>query len=328
MEWDPTIVVTGGAGFIGSCLLKSLLTFNSATRLLAVDHPLTGSKRRIISQYPDIPFMQHDRFLVSLQEHRLRPRIILHMGACSSTTESNEAYLEENNLRYSQRLFSWCARNEARLIYASSAATYGDGELGFNDESPIDALKPLNLYGKSKHHFDIWVETQKATGQPVPPQCVGLKFFNVFGPGESQKQRMASMVYHGWNQIRETGRIQLFQSHRSDFSHGGQLRDFVYVKDIVWVMLQILQRPEVNGLFNLGTGIARSFNDLALATFAAFGISPRIEYIPMPLDLQGRYQYYTQAHMMKLRNAGICYKPTSLEEAISDYVRILQRAQV
>ncbi|HVU15373.1 MAG TPA: ADP-glyceromanno-heptose 6-epimerase [Candidatus Didemnitutus sp.] len=314
------IVVTGAAGFIGSRLLEALTRTHPASELLSVDHPITAPKQRNLAAAPGVAFADHQEFLRQLEAGKISPEIILHLGACSSTVEQNWSYLEENNLRYSIRLWEWCARERRRLIYASSAATYGDGSLGFDDEAEIRKLKPLNLYGQSKQDFDLWIEAQAAGGRTGPVQCVGLKFFNVFGPAESHKGRMASMVYHGWNQVRETGAVRLFRSHRPDYADGGQLRDFIYVRDTVDVMLKLVRQPVVNGLFNLGTGRAHSFRELMEALFAALGLPPRIEYIPMPEDLREKYQYFTEAKMRKLQRAGVSYSPTALADAVKDYV--------
>ncbi len=317
---SPRIVVTGAAGFIGSRLLADLSSRHPVADLLAVDHPLTGPKQANLGAAPGVMFLGHSDFIEALETGRLRPEVILHMGACSSTTEQDWSFLAENNLRYSQRIWTWCASRGGRLIYASSAATYGDGSDGFDDEMPISRLSPLNLYGRSKHEFDLWVEAQAGAGRPCPAQSVGLKFFNVFGHGEAHKGRMASMVFHGFEQIRSSGLVRLFRSHRPDYADGGQLRDFIWVDDIVDVVAALVADPAVSGLFNLGTGKARSFRDLAEAVFAAMGLPPRIEYMPMPEDLQGRYQYFTQATMRKLADAGIRYLPTPMEDAVARYV--------
>jgi len=315
------IAVTGAAGFIGSQVALALQKKHGASGLLLVDHPLTTEKSANLDNLRSAQFLDHQQFIHGLETSKTAPEVIIHLGACSDTTEQNWSYLEQNNLRYSQRIWTWCARNNARLIYASSAATYGDGSAGFDDEIDIHRLQPLNLYGRSKQDFDLWVEDQQGAGTVRPPQSVGLKFFNVFGPGEAHKGRMASMVYHGYNQIRDKGRVRLFKSSRPDFSDGGQLRDFIYVKDVVTVIEQLLEHPNVSGLFNLGTGQARTFRDLISAVFAALGKDPNIEYIPMPGDLEGKYQYFTEAKMQKLpRAVGRCeFQP--LEKSVADYVR-------
>jgi len=320
------IVITGAAGFIGSRLLEAWGRHLPPDQILAVDHPLVPVKQSNLSGAPGAAFLDHQQFLDGLERGDLQPELILHMGACSSTTETNWTYLNENNVRYSQRLWQWCAGNGARLIYASSAATYGDGSLGFDDEADISRLQPLNLYGRSKQDFDLWVREREREGGDQPRQCVGLKFFNVYGPGESHKGRMASMVFHGFHQIQSQGGVRLFQSHRPDYADGGQLRDFIYVRDVVRVIESLAAKPEVNGLFNLGTGQAASFRELLEALFVALGREPRIEYIPMPEDLQGRYQYFTEAKMKKLSRAGIPYTPTPVREAVADYAQHLTAA--
>lgn len=315
----PSIAVTGAAGFIGSRLLESLAGRYPAALLLAIDHPVPEEKKGNLAVGPGVRFLDHREFLGALDSGEVKPDLIFHMGACSSTTETNWAYLSDNNVTYSQHLWTWCAVHNSQFIYASSAATYGDGVRGFDDEQPIQDLQPLNLYGRSKHDFDLWVLEQRAKNSQLPRQSVGLKFFNVFGPGESHKGRMASMAFHGWNQIRQRGFVSLFKSHRHDYADGGQLRDFIYVRDVVKVMLAIAEKPGVSGLFNLGTGRAHSFKDLIEALFGALNQPPRIEYIPMPDDLRGRYQYFTEAKMRKLRESGIAYAPTELSVAVADY---------
>ncbi len=320
MPDSPLIVVTGAYGFIGNRLLLRLLRSHPTDHLLAVDHPAQPAKGANIAAIASVPFLGHNEFLQAIEAGLLHPKTILHMGACSDTTEARWDYLLENNVGYSQRLWKWCAANAAALIYASSAATYGDGSRGFDDEAPISALEPLNLYGRSKHDFDLWVQSQFGVHSTQPTQCVGLKFFNVFGPGEQHKGRMASMVFHARNQILATGRARLFKSHRPDYSDGGQLRDFISVEDVVQVILQLLERPDVSGLFNLGTAQARSFNDLVLGVFSALQRKPVIDYFPMPDDLQGKYQYFTQASMRKMASHGIDVSFRSLEQSIADCI--------
>jgi ADP-L-glycero-D-manno-heptose 6-epimerase len=285
-----------------------------------VDHPLTVAKSANMEPLEKAAFLDHKEFIGRLESGEIAPRIVIHLGACSDTTEQNWSYLLENNLQYSQRIWKSCAAQNSQLIYASSAATYGDGTLGFDDEMDISLLKPLNLYGQSKQDFDLWVEAQRKDQTVGPKQCVGLKFFNVFGPGEAHKGRMASMVFHGCNQIRANGRVRLFKSSRPDYADGGQLRDFIYVKDVVAVIERFMEQPEVSGLFNLGTGHARSFSDLIHAVFAALGLPPQIDYIPMPADLEGKYQYFTEAKMEKLRTALGNYEFQPLEQSVRDYV--------
>jgi ADP-L-glycero-D-manno-heptose 6-epimerase len=323
---SKTVAITGAAGFIGSRVLEDWARRHPVEALLTVDHPVAVVKRGNLGVTPGVPFLDHNAFVNRLERGEIAPDLIIHLGACSSTTETSWDYLADNNLRYSQRLWNWCAANARRMIYASSAATYGDGSLGFDDEQPIARLQPLNLYGKSKHDFDLWVEDQLELGVPQPRQSVGLKFFNVFGPGETHKGRMASMVFHGWHQIREQGRVRLFQSHRPDYTDGGQLRDFISVGDVVRVIAALAERPHISGLFNLGTGRAESFRTLIEAVFRAMSREPRIEYIPMPADLQGKYQYFTEATMAKLTRAGVPYVPTPMTYAVADYVQWLEGA--
>ncbi|MCF3652078.1 ADP-glyceromanno-heptose 6-epimerase [Synoicihabitans lomoniglobus] len=321
---NPRIVITGAAGFIGSRLLARLNETTSAEDILAVDHPISQRKVTNLAVAPDVSFLTHTAFIEALESGSLSPEVIFHMGACSSTVETDWRYLAENNIRYSQRIWEWSAANGRQFIYASSAATYGDGTHGFDDEYDIQNLRPLNLYGKSKHDFDLWVEAQTQKDRARPAQCVGLKFFNVYGPGESHKGRMASMVFHGWNQLRDTGAVRLFKSHHSDYADGGQLRDFIYVADVVDVILTLTKQPQVSGLFNLGTGRAHSFRSLIEELFRAVGQPPNIEYIPMPRDLRSKYQYFTEAKMRKLTEAGISFSPTPLSDAVADYAQWLR----
>lgn len=318
------IAVTGALGFIGSRVAASLQRAYPEVEVVAVDHPPVPEKGANGRFLGAARFLDHRAFLEQLAGGAIAPEVIIHMGACSSTTELNWDYLRENNLEYSQELWRWCAREGQRLIYASSAATYGDGSAGFDDEQDIGRLRPLNLYGRSKQEFDLWVRAQARAGAPGPRQCVGFKFFNVFGPGEEHKERMASMVFHAFRQIQSHGQVKLFKSHRPDYADGGQLRDFIYVAQVVDMILQCVQHEEISGLFNLGTGRARSFRDLIEATFQALGRAPQIEYIPMPEDLAGKYQYFTQATMAKAARAGLRLPEWPLEEAVKDYVEYLR----
>jgi ADP-L-glycero-D-manno-heptose 6-epimerase len=251
-------------------------------------------------------------------------RAVIHLGAVSSTTETDADLFAEHNIRKSLALWQWCAGARVPFIYASSAATYGDGSAGFDDDNGAAALaklRPLNAYGWSKLVVDRRIARDVAAGRPAPPQWAGLKFFNVFGPNEYHKGDMRSVVAQNFAAAREGRPIRLFRSHRNDYGDGGQMRDFIYVRDCVDVMLWLLDHPKVSGLFNLGTGKARSFADLAQGLFAALGRAPSIDYIDMPEGLRTRYQYFTQAEMGRLRRAGYTRPFTSLEDGVADYVR-------
>lgn len=250
---------------------------------------------------------------------------VIHMGAISATTERDFNKLVSDNIHYSQDLWSWCAEYEVPFFYASSAATYGGGERGYDDAS-IASLRPLNGYGYSKHFFDQWVLDQVAQKQAVPPAWAGFKFFNVYGPNEYHKERMASVAYHTFQQFSETGTMRLFKGTKAGVEDGMQCRDFVYVKDVASVMAYFLtsalgKKPAKNGLYNIGTGQARSFKDLATNVMTSMGRAPNITYIDMPLDLQGKYQYFTQATVQKLRDAGYTTPFTTLEDGVKDYVQ-------
>lgn len=309
------IIVTGGAGFIGSCMVRTL---NDAgiEEIVIVDDINTTNKWLNIRNKRYIGYIHKSEFLEKLSGYE-NITAIIHMGAQSSTTESDFDYLWKNNFEYTKTLWSYCAEKQISFIYASSAATYGNGEEGFDDRINIDKLLPLNAYGYSKQCFDLWVKHQ---ARVYPKQYVGLKFFNVYGPNEYFKGSMASMIFHGYQQIQETGRIRLFKSCHPDYKDGEQLRDFVYVKDVCNVIFWLLQHVEISGLFNVGTGNAQSFRELAEAVFHALDMEPCIEYIDMPEHLRNRYQYYTKAEMQKLKNAGYKKDFLNLEEGARDYV--------
>lgn len=317
-QQSQTVVVTGGAGFIGSAFVWRL---NQAgiTDILVVDELGTSEKWKNLVGLRYADYLHKDVFMKMVQEDKVpyEVRAIVHMGACSATTERDADFLMENNYRYTRDLAEWSAARDVRFIYASSGATYGDGEQGFSDDiAKIDPLAPLNMYGYSKHLFDLY-----ALRTGLLKKIVGLKFFNVFGPNEYFKGDMTSLVFKAFHQIVETGRIGLFQSYHPDYADGEQLRDFVYVKDCVEVMYWLLENPEVMGIYNVGTGQARSWNDLAKAIFAALDREPQIDYIPMPEILRGKYQYYTKADIGKLRSVKCDVPFRPLEESVADYVR-------
>ncbi|MDR1875812.1 MAG: ADP-glyceromanno-heptose 6-epimerase, partial [Synergistaceae bacterium] len=309
-----SIVVTGGAGFIGSCIVRTL-NDNGTGDIIVVDDIASTDKWMNLRNKTFLEYIHKDDFIHRLETMREITHII-HMGACSDTTERNFDYLYKNNFTYSKVLWDFCAERGIPFIYASSAATYGDGSTGFDDEADIAELRPLNGYGYSKQLFDLWAREQTVR----PPQHVGLKFFNVYGPNEYCKGAMASMIFHGFHQIQHEGRIKLFKSYRQDYADGGQLRDFVYVKDVCRVIMFFVSHPEVSGLFNVGTGHAGSFEQLAVSVFSALNLTPRIEYIDMPENLKEKYQYFTQAKMKKLRDAGYAEPFLDLTAGARDYV--------
>ena len=312
------IVVTGGAGFIGSALVWRLNQRNH-NDILIVDHLGTSEKWRNLSSLRFAEYIDKKDFIGMLETGSVGEDIeaVLHMGACSSTTETDADYLMENNYRYTLRIAQWRERHKkTRFIYASSAATYGNGEQGYSDdERLLRTLEPMNMYGYSKHLFDCVAYEKGWLGG-----IVGLKFFNVFGPNENHKADMRSVINKAFPRVRDEGVIQLFQSHRPDYGNGEQLRDFIYVKDAVEMTLFFLDHPETNGIFNIGSGKARTWNDVAAALFKAAGKEPHIEYTPMPSNIRGKYQYHTQADLGKLRRAGCSHTCGSLEETVFDYV--------
>ena len=310
------IIVTGGAGFIGSCIVRTL---NDAgiEDIVIVDNIVSTDKWMNMRNKKYLKYVNKHDFLAKLLEYE-DVQAIIHMGACSSTTERNFDYLWNNNFEFTKALWNYCAEKQISFIYASSAATYGDGEQGFDDKMDIDLLRPLNGYGYSKQLFDQWVKHQTTV---YPKQHVGLKFFNVYGPNEYYKGSMASMIFHGFNQIKADGEIRLFKSCNPSYKDGGQLRDFVYVKDICAVIKWFMDNPDKSGLYNLGTGRAQSFRELAEATFHALELEPNIRYIDIPEQLRDKYQYFTKAEMGKLRESGYGAEFMDLEAGAKDYVQ-------
>ncbi len=312
------IVITGGAGFIGSVLARELNKMGRED-LIIVDQLKDSIKWKNLAEISYLEYFDSDDFLDEDDFADLEIDAVFHMGACSSTTEMDMDYLMKNNVNYSKYLYGFCTQKNIPFIYASSAATYGNGELGYNDDhDQLKQLRPLNPYGYSKSLFDQWVLRQGHR----PPKCFGLKFFNVFGPNEYHKEEMRSLVHKAFEQINESGKVKLFKSHRDDFEDGKQLRDFVYVKDVVRAMIDLWQNaPESkSGIYNMGTGQARSFYDLVSATFKAMDKKANIEFIDMPLSIRNQYQYYTKANMDKFYSVLPDFKFTSLEDAVSDYV--------
>lgn len=312
------IVVTGAAGFIGSCLVAKLNEMGRRD-LIVVDHydNQDDPKHANLANKQYVQYYDKAEFLSLIKEDKLpfKVEVMLHMGACSSTLVDDEAYFKSNNIEYSIAMAQWCKRHGVRYIYASSAATYGDGELGYSDDHQmIPQLKPLNLYGESKQKFDLWVLRQK-----LEDSMVGLKFFNVFGPNEYHKDDMRSVVAKAYDRVAHEGKMVLFKSYHPDYKDGEQMRDFIYVKDVVDVVLFFMNHPTVNGIYNVGTGKANTWNQLAAALFKSVNKPVNIEYIEMPEVLRPRYQYFTQAKMDKLRQAGYLKPFTSLEEAVYDY---------
>ena len=316
--------VTGGAGFIGSNIVATLCR-DRALDVVVCDWlgQVDEGKWRNIAKHPIGDFCAPEQMFEWLSKHQQEIEVVIHMGAVSSTTEADADKIVHANFVLSRDLFRWCADFQRRLIYASSGATYGDGSLGFDDDNGLDALaalRPLNAYGWSKALFDIFAVRQAARGY-APPQWAGLKFFNVYGPNEEHKGPMKSVAAQIWPDVMHGRTVKLFKSYRPDIADGGQLRDFVYVRDVADVVAWLVGRPDVSGVFNLGSGRARSFREMAEAVFAAAEVEPLIDYAPMPLALRERYQYFTEARLERLRGAGYEGQLTSLEDGIGDYVR-------
>jgi ADP-L-glycero-D-manno-heptose 6-epimerase len=318
------IVITGGAGMIGSMMAWHLNTKLGRQDIIIVDRITHENQWQNLVHRHYAEYLDKDQLFDFLEDND-DVTAVIHMGAISATTERDFNKLVADNMHYSQDLWSWCAEYEVPFFYASSAATYGAGEHGYDDAS-IEGLRPLNGYGYSKHFFDQWVLQQVKQKQPAPPAWAGFKFFNVYGPNEYHKERMASVALHTFNQFSETGTMRLFKGTKPGIADGMQLRDFVYVKDVADVMgffleAALKQKPVASAIYNIGTGQARSFKDLATNVMTSMAREPDITYIDMPQDLQGKYQYFTQAEMQKLRNAGYKKPFTSLEEGVKDYVQ-------
>lgn len=313
------IIVTGGAGFIGSAMVWKLNELG-LTDILVVDQQAEGSpKWANLKKRRYTAYLESDSFLREISSGRLAGKVeaVFHMGACSSTTEMDTAYLRDNNSLYSERVAEFCLREGAYLCYASSAATYGDGKLGFSDRDDLTPrLRPLNPYGQSKLDFDLWVLRNGHN-----KRLTGLRFFNVYGPNEYHKDSMRSLVNKGYDEVRATGRLRLFKSYRSEYPHGAQKRDFVYVKDVVEAMWWLYRNPAVKGIFNIGAGCAQSWNELAAALFGAMDKPLSVEYIEMPESIRGQYQYFTEADLSKLRESGCPTTFRAVESGVSDYVR-------
>lgn len=310
------IVITGAAGFIGSYLVGKL-NRSGYTDLILVDRFDDPSKDMNLFNKRYRKFIDRDKFFKWLINNSNEVEFIFHLGARTDTVGQEPELYQQLNLIYSQRLWNICSEIQVPLLYASSAATYGNGESGFSDShSNVTNLRPLNLYGWSKHDFDVWALKQVRT----PPFWTGLKFFNVYGPNEYHKGRMASVVLHAYHTIRKNGSMKLFRSHHKDYRDGEQSRDFIFVDDIVDVMMFFMQNPESSGIYNVGTGKARSFLDLTYAVFKSIKEEPKISFIDTPVDLRGRYQYFTEAEIQKLRELGYTKEFTSLEEGVDMYV--------
>ena len=317
MQKDEMIVVTGAAGFIGSCL-TGFLNALGFENIVIVDEFSREDKSPNLEGKQFAYKIERDEFFYWLKNENPPIASVFHLGARTDTTEFDYSVHEKLNVVFSKNMWNYCTEKQIPLVYASSAATYGAGEFGYDDNhNIIEKLQPLNAYGISKNEFDKWALLQN----DAPPAWFGLKFFNVYGPNEFHKARMASVIFHSANQIKASGLVKLFKSHRQDFKDGQQLRDFIYVKDLLKVAVWLMENQPASGLYNLGTGIARSFEDLVKATFAALDVEPNIEFIDMPEDIRDKYQYFTEANMSKLRAAGYKDDFYTLETGVDDYVR-------
>jgi ADP-L-glycero-D-manno-heptose 6-epimerase len=316
MQQDDIIVVTGAAGFIGS-YLTGYLNKLGFERLILVDDFSQQRKAANLMGKKYLELVERSSFFEWAERQSSKPKFVFHLGARTDTTEMDYSVHKKWNLDYSISMWEFCTKHNIPLVYASSAATYGNGELGYSDGHELPAkLHPLNPYGRSKNDFDIWALQQTAT----PPFWAGLKFFNVFGPNEYHKGRMASVIFHAYNQIRDKGQVRLFRSHNPDYKDGEQIRDFVYVKDVVNICVWLMQHQPASGLYNTGTGKARTFKDLVKAIFTTLDLPEQIEYIDTPIDIRDKYQYFTEADMQKLLDKGYDIPFYSLEDAVKEYV--------
>ena len=311
------IVVTGAVGFIGSCLVKTLNDKGFQDLVLVDDFSNEEKNKNLTNKNFERKIHRND-FINWLQETQEEINFVLHIGAKTDTTLFDIKVFDELNLNYTKSIWKICSEKNIPMIYASSAATYGNGEFGYDDdESKINQLQPLNPYGQSKQDFDVWALQQKN----APPFWAGLKFFNVYGPNEFHKGRMASVIFHSFYQIKKEGFVKLFKSHKPEYADGEQLRDFIYVKDVCSVILFLMNKTAKNGIYNLGTGKARTFNDLQNNLFAALNLKSKIEYVDTPIDIRDKYQYFTEANMQKLIAQGYQQAFASIEEGVKDYVQ-------
>ncbi|MBS1588563.1 MAG: ADP-glyceromanno-heptose 6-epimerase [Bacteroidetes bacterium] len=316
MQTEDSIVITGAAGFIGS-YLTGFLNRAGFNNLILVDDFSDKAKVKNLVGKKFVLKVHREQFANWTKTHKGAVKAVFHLGARTDTTEMDYEVHRKWNLDYSKTVWEYCTRQEIPLVYASSAATYGNGEFGYKDDhSIVSKLHPLNPYGQSKNDFDIWALKQSE----MPPFWAGVKFFNVYGPNEYHKGRMASVVFHAFYQIRKTGSVCLFRSHRPDFKDGEQMRDFVFVKDVVSMCVWLMQNQPQNGLYNVGSGKARSFLDLVHAIFKTLNLQPNIEFVDTPEDIRDKYQYFTEADMHKIRKAGYAEPFTSLEEGVQEYV--------
>ena len=328
MDRNSLIIVTGAAGFIGSCMV-GYLNRKGYNNIIIVDEFTDEEKRPNYIDKKIVARVERTELFEWLDHNPMHVNFVFHLGARTDTTEFNYSIHQELNVEYSKKVWQYCARKNIPLVYASSAATYGSGEFGYKDDHDIVTnLKPLNPYGVSKNEFDKWALTQTS----YPPFWAALKFFNVYGPNEYHKGRMASVVFHSFNQVRQTGKVKLFRSHNPEYKDGCQLRDFIYADDVVKIMYWMMNNQATDiglriseglnsGIYNVGTGKARSFNDLATSLFTSMGLEPNIEYVDTPADIRDKYQYFTQADMSKLNRAGYRESFFSLEDGVSVYVK-------